>query len=99
MTAFDVDLAELRTALADLAGCQRDLLALAGDIAHAQARLADDWTGRASDAQGSAYSSWRDDVADMVSALAGLRAIVVAADEHYTSAAAANVALWSQVSA
>lgn len=99
MTAFDVDLAELRVALADLAGCQRDLLALAADIAQAQADLAADWSGRASDAQGAAYASWRDDVADMVSALAGLRAIVVAADEHYSSAAATNVALWSQVRA
>ncbi|NYE35617.1 WXG100 family type VII secretion target [Nocardioides cavernae] len=99
MTAFDVDLAELRAAVADLAGCQRDLLALAGDIDQAQTRLAGGWSGLARDAQATAYASWRDDCAAMVTALAGLRGIAAAADGHYTTAAAANVDLWSRVTA
>ena len=45
------------------------------------------------------YASWRDGCADMVTALAGLRAIVSAADDSYSRAASANVELWRQVSA
>jgi WXG100 family type VII secretion target len=98
MTAFDVDLAELRAAVAELAGCQRDLLGLAGDIDGAQAQVQHDWLGRASAAQEAAYGSWRDECADMVTALAAMRAIVTDADGHYSAAVEANVALWQQVS-
>ena len=38
---------------------------------HAQARLQDGWTGRATAAQVLSYDSWRDGCADMVTALAG----------------------------
>ena len=55
MTAYDVDLAEVRLAVAELATCQRDLLALAVDIDHAQDRLQAGWLGQASDAQASSY--------------------------------------------
>lgn len=98
MTAYDVDLAEVRLAVAELATCQRDLVALAVDIDHAQGRLQAGWLGRASDAQASSYDSWRDGCADMVTSLAALRRIVAAADEHYSSAVEANLALWRQVS-
>ena len=98
MRAYDVDLAGLRLAVAQLAACQRDLLGLAVDIDHAQDRLQADWLGRASDAQASSYDSWRDGCADMVTALAALRGIVAAADEHYSSAVEANLGLWQQVS-
>jgi len=96
--AYDVDLAVLRLAVSQLAACQRDLLGLAVDIDHAQDRLQADWLGRASDAQASSYDSWRDGCADMVTALAALRGIVAAADEHYSSAVEANLGLWQQVS-
>lgn len=99
MTAYDVDLTELRAAVADLAGCQRELLSLAGEVDQAQARLTGGWSGRASEAHARTYASWRDDCAAMVTALAGLRGIIRAADEHYAGAAAANVAMWTQVSA
>jgi WXG100 family type VII secretion target len=99
MTAFDVDLAELRSVVAELAGCQRDLLGLAADIDDAQARVQHRWLGQASAAQAAAYGSWRDECAEMVTALAAMRAIVADADSHYTSAVEANVALWQQVSA
>ena len=98
MRSYDVDLAEVRLAVAELAACQRDLLGLAVDIDHAHDRLQADWRGRASDAQSSSYDSWRDGCADMVTALAALRGIVAAADDHYSSAVATNVALWQQVS-
>jgi WXG100 family type VII secretion target len=98
MTVFDVDLAELRAVVAELAGCQRDLLGLAGDIDDAQAQVQHEWLGRASAAQAAAYGSWRAECADMVTALAAMRAIVATADGHYSSAVEANVALWQQVS-
>ena len=98
MTAYDVDLAEVRLTVAQLASCQRDLLGLAVDIDHAQDRLQAGWLGRAGDAQASSYVSWRDGCADMVTALAALRRIVAAADDHYSSAVEANLALWRQVS-
>jgi WXG100 family type VII secretion target len=96
--AYDVDLAEVRLAVAQLAACQRDLLGLAVDIDHAHDRLQADWLGRASDAQASSYDSWRDGCADMVTALAALRGIVAAADDHYSSAVEANLSMWQQVS-
>jgi len=99
MSAFDVDLAELRGVVAELARCQRDLLGLAGDIDDVQARLQRDWLGLASGAQATAYGSWREACAEMVTALAAMRAIVDAADRHYSSAVEANLALWEQVSA
>ena len=99
MTAYDVDLDELRATLADLAACQRDLVGIAAEIDQAQSRLQSGWSGRAADAEVLSYDTWRDGCADMVTALAGLRAIVNAADESYSRAASANVRLWHQVSA
>jgi uncharacterized protein YukE len=78
--AVDVDLDELRSLLADLAACQRDLVGIAAEIDQAQARLQDGWAGSA-DAQVLSYASWRDGCAEMVTALAGLRSIVTTADE------------------
>jgi WXG100 family type VII secretion target len=98
MTAYDVDLAELRAAVAELAACQREVIVLAGEIDQAQEQLQLDWAGRAADSQALSYDSWRDGCAEMVTALAALRGIVAAADEHYSRAAQDNVALWSRVS-
>ena len=99
MTAYDVDLDELRATLVDLAACQRELVGIAAEIDQAQARLQVGWSGRAADAEVLSYDAWRDGCADMVTALAGLRAIVNAADESYSQVASTNVRLWEQVSA
>lgn len=98
MTAYDVDLDELRAAVHELASCQRGLIALAGDIDATQAQLSADWHGVAATAEARAYDAWRTGCAEMVTALAALRAVAAAADEHYSRAAAANVALWQSVS-
>ena len=98
MTSYDVDLAELRRAVGELAACQRDLIVLAGEIDRAHERLHEDWSGQAAASAGSSYDSWRDGCAEMVTALAAMRGIVAGADECYSRAAAANVALWRQVS-
>ena len=78
--SYDVDLDELRATLAELAACQRDLVGIAAEIDREQDRLQAGWSGRVADAQVLSYDSWRDGCADMVTALAGLRAIVTAAD-------------------
>ncbi|WP_374457351.1 WXG100 family type VII secretion target [Nocardioides sp.] len=97
MTTYEVDLDEVRQALAGLAGCQRELISLAGDVEAAQARLQDGWSGRASDAQATSYAAWRDECAGMVTALAALRGVAARADAHYSHAVATNVDLWRQV--
>lgn len=97
MTAYEVDLDELRATLGDLASCQRDLISLAGDIDAEQERLQADWSGVASTAQATSYESWRAGCADMVTALAALRGIVSSADAQYARAVSANLELWRQV--
>ena len=98
MTAYDVDLGELRAAVQELASCQRGLIALAADVDGAQSQLSVDWHGVAAAAETSAYDAWRSGCADMVTALAALRAIAAAADDHYSRAVECNVALWRSVS-
>jgi WXG100 family type VII secretion target len=97
MTTFEVDLDEVRQTLGELASCQRDLISLAGDVDQAQEELQTGWSGGASSAQATSYASWRTDCADMVTALAALRAIASAADEAYSRAVWANLELWRQV--
>ena len=97
MTAFEVDVDDLRALVGTMADSQRRLLELAADVAALHAALAGDWSGLAADARAASYRRWRDDCADMVSALAALRGAVAAADGHYRGAVAANVALWEQV--
>jgi WXG100 family type VII secretion target len=97
MTAYDVDLDELRSAVQQLAACQRDLLSLAGEIEQAHAGLQLSWSGQSGRAEESSYAAWRTGCANMVTALAALRAVAEAADEHYAGAVAANVARWAAV--
>lgn len=97
MTAYDVDVDELRHTLSELASCQRDLISLATAIDVEQERLQVDWSGVASAAQATSYESWRTHCAEMVTALAALRGIASAADAHYSRAVAANQELWRQV--
>ena len=97
MTAFDVDLDELRDVIASLAACQRALLELGGEIHDEVDDLHEHWLGRASDAHAASYGSWRDGCAEMVTALAALRALGEAAEGNYRAAVEANVAMWEQV--
>jgi uncharacterized protein YukE len=99
MTAYDVDLDELRAAVLELAACQRGLLTLAGEVDAAQEQLGAGWLGVAHSAEATAYDGWRRGCADMVTALAALRAIAEVADGHYSHAVGSTVALWRQVSA
>lgn len=97
MTAFDVDLDELRNVIASLAACQRALLDLGGEIHEEIDDLHEHWLGRASDAHAASYGSWRDGCAEMVTALAALRGLGEAAEGNYRAAVATNLAMWEQV--
>lgn len=97
MTAFDVDLDELRNVIASLAACQRALLELGGEIHDEIDDLHEHWLGRASDAHAASYGSWRDGCAEMVTALAALRGLGEAAEGNYRAAVEANLAMWEQV--
>lgn len=97
MTAYDVDLDELRGVLATLAACQGALLDVGGDIHDEHVDLHRHWRGQASDAQAAAYGSWREACADMVTALAALRRLGEAAEGDYRGAVAANLAMWDQL--
>ena len=67
MTSTTSGPGELRAVLAELAACQRDLVAVAAEVDRAGSRT---------------HDGWRDGFADMVTALAGLRAIAHAADDQ-----------------
>jgi len=97
VTAFDVDLDELRHVIAALAACQRALLDLGGDIHDEVDDLHEHWLGRASDAHTVSYASWRDGCAQMVAALAVLRRLGETAEGNYRAAVEANLAMWEQV--
>ena len=97
MTAFDVDLDELRDVIASLAACQRALLELGGEIHDEVEDLHEHWLGRASDAHAGSYASWRDGCAEMVTALAALRGLGETAEGNYRAAVEANLAMWEQV--
>lgn len=97
MTAFDVDVDELRRVVSTMGACQRALVDLGSDIEAAQTDLHDDWRGESSDSHALAYSSWRDGCADMVTALAALRGVGETANGNYRAAVGANLAMWEQV--
>lgn len=97
MTAFEVDVDDLREVVGAIGACQRRLVELATDVESLHVTLGSDWSGLAADAHSAASRRWRDDCAAMITALAGIRAIADAANGHYRGAVAANVALWEQV--
>ncbi|SEB59425.1 Proteins of 100 residues with WXG [Nocardioides exalbidus] len=99
MTAFDIDLDELRAAVRELGACHRDLLALAAEVDRTQAALGEEWLGVAADAERTAYADWRGHRDEMVTALSALRGIADAADGHYSRAVDANLARWRLVRA
>lgn len=97
MSAFDVDIDHLRSVVASLAACQGSLIDLAGGVDAEAARLHDEWSGLARDASVASYGAWRAGLADMVTALAGLRGVADTAGANYAAAVGANLAMWHQV--
>lgn len=97
MSAYDVDLDELGVTVAALVACQEEILALAGDVDRATDGLHASWAGAAADAHSVGHTRWREDCGAMVGALARLRTIAAAAEEHYREAISANLVAWQQV--
>ena len=97
MTAFDVDLDELRDVLVTMAACQRALVDLAGDVEDEHSALWALWAGDAREAHVAAAATWREHCAEMVTALGALRGVAAAAESGYRAAAQANLAMWEQL--
>ena len=56
--SFAVDLDDLDAVVADVAACERELTALADDVAREVALLHEAWSGLAADAQLAAQAEW-----------------------------------------
>jgi WXG100 family type VII secretion target len=97
MTAYDVDVDELAAVIAAMEACGQDLVDLATEVESSHRVLHDGWAGLASDAHTSSHEGWRTSFADMTTALAGLRSLGDVARSNYSTAVAANVAMWEQV--
>jgi WXG100 family type VII secretion target len=97
MTAYRVDVEELRLVVAEMAACQRALDDLATDADAVTRGLHAEWAGLARDAHVTSYSRWRGEFADMTQALAAIRALGETAEGNYTAAVEANVAMWGQL--
>ena len=97
MSGYGVDTDALAGVVTDVAASGRALEGLAADVEQQVRDLHDAWTGRAADAHAAAHHEWAQGLAEMRTALAGLRRAAGAAHDHYAGAAAANEALWGQV--
>ena len=97
MSAFDVDVDELRTVVAAMAVQSATLRDLADEVEAASTSLDAEWSGLARDAHVVAHSRWAGDFAQMREALTDLHAVGDAAAGNYAAAVEANVAMWEQV--
>ena len=95
--SFAVDLDDLEAVVADVAACERELTALADEVAREISLLHHAGSGLAADAQLTAQAEWDRGLAAMHAALTRLRLAARAAHDHYTAAAGANVRDWSTV--
>lgn len=91
-----VDADELAAVMREMAACQRALVELAGEVEAETTRLHGAWSGLALDEHTASYGAWRDGFAQMVPALAGMRAISEDARRQYAAAVEADIALWEQ---
>jgi len=94
---FVIEVDELEDVVGDLEACERQLMQLVGDLERQMVTLHGTWEGVAATAQREAHDEWSRGMAAMHSALTDLRAAARLAHEHYTAAAATNVAMWRQV--
>ena len=97
MTAYRVDLEELRLVVDEMAAFYADLAELAAAVSVQASRLHDGWTGLARDAHAGSHARWQDELADMRQALAGIRTLGATAQANYGSAVEANLTMWQRV--
>lgn len=96
MTAYSVDVDELRAVIAEMSSCERALVDLSGDVEAETLRLHALWTGHARDAHACSHGQWRDEFCDMSQHLDTLRGLADVASGNYTAAVEANAAMWEQ---
>ena len=94
---FVIEVDELEDVVGDLEACERQLTQLVEDLERQMATLHGTWEGLAATAQHEAHDEWSRGMTAMHAALADMRAAARLAHDHYTGAAATNVAMWRQV--
>ena len=97
MSAFEVDVEELRATVAAMMAQSATLRDLADEVDAASAMLNAEWSGLARDSHVTSHSRWAGDFEQMWEALTDLRTVGVTAADSYSSAVEVNVALWEQV--
>jgi len=97
MSAFEVDVDELRATVTAMAAQSAALRDLADEVDSATTTLNAEWSGLARDSHVTAHARWAGDFDQMREALTDLHTIGVTAADHYSSAVEANMALWEQV--
>ena len=97
MSAFEVDVDELRAVITALAAQSATLRDLADEVEAASATLHAEWSGLARDAHVTEHTRWAGDFVRMREALADLHTIGDTAAHNYAAAVDANVAMWEQV--
>ncbi|WP_185994650.1 WXG100 family type VII secretion target [Nocardioides campestrisoli] len=97
MTAYRVDLEELRLVVDEMAAFHTELAELAADVSAQTRRLHEGWAGLARDAHAGSHARWQDELADMRQALQGIRALGAMAQANYGSAVEANLTMWQRV--
>lgn len=97
MSAFAVDLDELRRSVDEMTRCGAALDVLLDDLADRIADLHLTWSGEAATAQADAQAAWEAGFREMRAALAAMRAAADTAHGNYGNAVAANLRMWEQV--
>jgi WXG100 family type VII secretion target len=97
MSAFEVDVDELRAVVAAMTAQSGTLRDLAAEVEAASTSLNAEWSGLARDARVTAHTRWAGDFAQMRGALTFLHTIGSTAADNYAAAVEVNVAMWEQV--
>ena len=97
MSAFEVDVDDLRAVVAAMTAESDALRDLADEVEAASTSLHCEWSGTASDAYVTAHTRWAGDFRQMRDALTDLHTIGSTAADNYATAVEANVAIWEQV--
>jgi WXG100 family type VII secretion target len=97
MSAFEVDVDELRAVVHAMTTQSATLGDLAAEVQAASTTLSAEWSGLARDAHVTAHARWAGDFVRMREALTELHTIGGTAADNYSAAVGANIAMWEQV--
>lgn len=94
---FTIDLDELDSVIGDVERTEGSLERLTSDLEKQMKALHGVWQGLAAQAHTEAHQQWNDGMADMRTAMAGLREAARAAHGNHTSAGQSNLEMWSDL--